>query len=147
MMLAFDTSAWLARYLDSDARPVTVEAMKRHPNWCASSLVLAESLIAMDRLGLARAEAETLEDQMRSDWDRVHQIPVDHRCLTAATLIARQHPARMIDALHLAAADRLPRPVNFLTHEPTQIPVALALGYKVISTSDQPTHLGDMMSL
>ena len=130
-MLAFDTSAWLARYLDSDARPVTVEAMKRHPKWCASSLVLAE----------------TLEDQMRSDWDRVHQIPVDHRCLTAATLIARQHPARMIDALHLAAADRLPRPVNFLTHEPTQIPVALALGYKVISTSDQPTHLGDMMSL
>ena len=86
-MLAFDTSAWLARYLDSDARPVTVEAMKRHPKWCASSLVLAESLVAMDRLGLARAEAETLEDQMRSDWDRVHQIPVDHRCLTAATLI------------------------------------------------------------
>lgn len=29
----------------------------------------------MDRLGLARAEAETLEDQMRSDWDRVRGSP------------------------------------------------------------------------
>ena len=36
-----------------------------------------------------------------------------------------------LDAVHLAAADRLPAPVTFLTFDPSQIPVALALGLQV----------------
>jgi hypothetical protein len=39
-----------------------------------------------------------------------------------------------VDALHLAAADRLPRPLTYLTFDPGQIPVALALGFEVAST-------------
>jgi hypothetical protein len=41
---------------------------------------------------------------------------------------------RLSDALHLAAADRLPRPLAFVTFDPGQIPVAMALGFDVIST-------------
>jgi hypothetical protein len=45
----------------------------------------------------------------------------------------RSQPLRLSDALHLAAADRLPRPVSFVTFDPAQIPVALALGFELIS--------------
>ena len=38
---------------------------------------------------------------------------------------------RTVDALHLAAADRLPRPITYLTFDPAQIPVALALGFSI----------------
>jgi hypothetical protein len=41
---------------------------------------------------------------------------------------------RTVDAIHLAAADRLPRPVTFCTFDPRQIPVALSLGFDVVST-------------
>ena len=42
--------------------------------------------------------------------------------------------AVLVDAIHLAAADRLPRPVTFVTFDPAQIPVALSLGFDVVST-------------
>jgi hypothetical protein len=41
---------------------------------------------------------------------------------------------RTVDAIHLAAADRLPRPTTYLTFDPGQIPVAMALGYDVTSS-------------
>jgi hypothetical protein len=35
--------------------------------------------------------------------------------------------------VHLAAADRLPRPARYMTFEGRQIPAAAALGFEVIS--------------
>jgi hypothetical protein len=46
----------------------------------------------------------------------------------------REQPLRLSDALHLAAADRLPRPLQFVTFDPGQIPVAMSLGFDVVST-------------
>src|SRR5258707_1147998 len=60
--------------------------------------------------------------------------PAPRRCLDRATDLGRSHPIRTIDALHLAAADRLPRPVTYATFDSRQIPVALALGFTVVST-------------
>ena len=60
-------------------------------------------------------------------------VPLDQRCLDRAAQLAREQPLRLADALHLAAADRLPRPVAFLTFDPAQIPVALSLGFDVRS--------------
>jgi hypothetical protein len=36
--------------------------------------------------------------------------------------------------LHLSAAQRLPQPVSFVTFDPAQIPVALSLGFEVVSS-------------
>jgi hypothetical protein len=38
------------------------------------------------------------------------------------------------DAIHLAAATRLPQPIRFVTFDPAQIPVALSLGFEVVSS-------------
>ena len=61
-------------------------------------------------------------------------MPLDQPCLDRAAELARSQPLRTVDALHLAAADRLPRPLTFVTFDHRQIPVALALGFDVVST-------------
>ncbi len=149
--LAMDTTGWLARFIDSDAHSSTIRAMDLSPIWFASELVLPESLVAIDRLGLDPDQRRLLEDQIRRTWDCVHRVPVDSRCLQRATELARRYPVKMIDALHLAAADRLPHPVRFLTHEAAQIPVAMALGFEVVSRETErgpfePTPHGNIGS-
>ena len=58
-------------------------------------------------------------------------MPVDQACLDRAAELGRTQPLRTVDAVHLAAADRLPPPVTFLTFDPSQMPVALAMGLSV----------------
>lgn len=131
MTLALDTSALLARFLDGPARPVVLGAMAADHDWCASALALTEALMLIDRLGDDPERTDELRRALRDDWERVHVVPVDQRCLDRAAELGRTQPLRSVDAIHLAAADRLPRPVTFATFDPAQIPVALALGFEV----------------
>jgi len=132
--LALDTSALVARHLAVPARAVALAAMRADPDWCASALALTEALVLIDRLTDEPGVRADLEDAVRLDWDRVAVVPVDAACLDRAADLARAQPLRLSDALHLAAADRLPRPLRFVTFDPGQIPVALALGFDVVST-------------
>jgi uncharacterized protein len=133
IVLALDSSALLARYLDHPARAVVLAAMDADRDWCASALALPECLALaarlvddpLDRVGVARG--------LRDDWLRVTVVPVDQLCLDRAGELIEAHPLRMVDAIHLAAADRLPRPVRYATFDDHQIPVALALGFEVVS--------------
>ena len=133
MTLALDTTALLARYLDGAARPVILEAMRADHDWCASALALSEVLMVVDRLGDHPERTDELRRAVRDDWERIHVVPVDQRCLDRAAELGRTQPLRTVDALHLAAADRLPQPVTFATFDPAQIPVALALEFDVVS--------------
>lgn len=134
MTLALDTSALLGRYLSGPHRAVIVEAMAADPVWCASALAHAEALGMVDRVCDLPIDSDRVRRALRDDWERIHVIPLDQRCLDRAAELTREHPLRTVDALHLAAADRLPRPVTFVTFDPRQIPVALALGFVVAST-------------
>ena len=134
MTLALDTSALLGRFLSGPHRGVVVEAMAADADWCASGLALTEALGLVDRVCDLPTDSDRLRRALRDDWERVHVVPVDQRCLDRAAELTREQPLRTVDALHLAAADRLPRPVTFLTFDPRQIPVALALGYDVVSS-------------
>lgn len=133
MTLALDTTALLARYLEGPARPVILEAMRADHDWCASALALSEVLMLVDRLGDDPDRTDELRRAVRDDWERIHVVPLDQRCLDRAAELGRTQPLRTVDALHLAAADRLPQPVRFATFDPAQIPVALALGFDVVS--------------
>jgi predicted nucleic acid-binding protein len=74
-----------------------------------------------------------LEDALRLTWDHLAVVPLDQRCLDRAAELMREQPLRLADAMHLAAADRLPRPLTYLTLDPAQIPVALSMGFDVVS--------------
>jgi predicted nucleic acid-binding protein len=132
--LALDTSALLGRYLSGPHRRVVLDAMAADPVWCASALARAEALGMVDRVCDVAADGDRVRLALHDDWERIHAVPVDQRCLDRAAELTRRHPLRTVDALHLAAADRLPGPVTFCTFDPRQIPVALALGFDVAST-------------
>lgn len=134
MTLALDTSALLGRYLSGPHRAVIVAAMADDPVWCASALARAEALGMVDRVCDLPGDGDRLRRALRDDWERVHVVPLDQRCLDRAAELSREQPLRTVDALHLAAADRLPGPVTYVTFDPRQIPVALALGFEVVST-------------
>lgn len=132
MTVFLDTSAVVALHLETADRTVVLEALG--PDTCVSAVALTEALALVDRLTdepIARAD---LEDAIRLQWDRYTVVPLDQRCLDRAAALLREQPLRLADALHLAAADRLPRPLTFVTLDPTQIPVALAMGFDVVST-------------
>lgn len=133
-MLALDSSALLARYLGGPARQVVLDAMAADPDWCASALALSEVLALIERAATLESERDALRRAVRDDWERINVVPVDQRCLDRAAEIGRTQPVRTVDAVHLAAADRLPKPVTYCTFDPRQIPVALALEFTVVST-------------
>jgi predicted nucleic acid-binding protein len=103
------------------------------PLTCVSALALTEALALIGKLTDEPVLQADLEDSLRLQWDRYAVVPVDQRCLDRAAQLMREQPLRLADALHLAAADRLPRPVTFVTFDPAQIPVALSLGFDVVS--------------
>lgn len=134
MTVALDTSALLGRYLSGPHRSVVLEAMAADPVWCASALARAEALGMVDRVCDLPTDGDRVRRALRDDWERIHVVPLDQRCLDRAAELTREQPLRTVDALHLAAADRLPGPVTYVTFDPRQIPVALALGFAVLST-------------
>jgi predicted nucleic acid-binding protein len=133
-VLALDSSALLARYLGGPARHVVLDAMAADEDWCASALVLSEVLTLIERASTLEAERDALRRALRDDWERINVVPVDQACLDRAAELGRTQPVRTVDAIHLAAADRLPKPITFCTFDPRQIPVALALSFDVVST-------------
>lgn len=133
MTLALDTSALLALAVERDQRATVLEALDGDPIWCASALALTEALPAIDRLIDEPIYRGDLEDAIRLTWDHLHVVPTDQRCLDRAAVLSRDQPVRLTDAIHLAAAERLPGPIRFVTFDPAQIGVALALGFDVVS--------------
>jgi predicted nucleic acid-binding protein len=134
MSVYLDTSALVGLHIEGAARTVVLEALDRDHDWCSSGLTLMESLALVDRVSDEPVVRSDLEDLVRLSWDRVAVVPVDQRCLDRAGVLMREQPLRLADAIHLAAADRLPRPVRFVTFDSAQIPVALAMGFDVVST-------------
>lgn len=134
MTIMLDTSALVALHTSGTARTITHDAIKGDSNWCASALALTEAMAIIDRMSEQEFVRRDLEDAIRHTWDYVAVVPVDQRCLDDAALLVREQPLHISDAIHLAAATRLPKPVKFVTFDPAQIPVAMSLGFEVVSS-------------
>ena len=132
MTVFFDTSAVVALHVEVPARVVAMSALTDVT--CVSALALAEALALIPKLTDEPVLQADLEDALRLQWDRYAVVPVDQRCLDRAAELMREQMLRLADALHLAAADRLPRPITYVTFDAAQIPVALSMGFDVIST-------------
>lgn len=131
MTTFFDTSAVVALHVATRERDTAVAALDG--TTCVSALALTEALAVIDRLTDEAALRADLEDAVRLQWDRYFVVPADQRCLDRAAALLRERPIRLADAVHLAAASRLPGPVRYVTFDPIQIPAAAALGFDVVS--------------
>lgn len=134
MTVYLDTSALVAVAIDGAARNVVVDALAHDHDWCSSALAIGEAMALVARLTDEEVLQSEIEDAVRLLWDRMAVVPVDQSCLDRAARITRDQPVKMADAIHLAAADRLPRPLTYVTFDPSQIPVALSMGFTVAST-------------
>lgn len=133
MTIAIDTSAFAKRYLLEAGQDLVNETLRNDHDWCASALCRTEVQLALHRVATSQTEQRALWETFRSDWEAVAVVPLDERCLARAAEIGAMFQLRTTDALHLAAADRLPRPLTYLTFDSHQIPAALSLGFDVAS--------------
>lgn len=131
-MLFLDTSALLKRYVAEDGTSLVLDLMEREAEWFASALAYAETQITICRMGYGdRFEAQG-RARLATDWERFRVVPVDSRCLADAAGIGCTHKVRTLDAIHLAAAERLPGPLTFLTFDRRQATAARAMGIEVV---------------
>lgn len=133
MTLFLDTSALVRRYVAEAGRELVVDSMTADATWVASALARSEAMITLHQLAAGPRQQARLWSSFRDDWAAFAVVPVDDRCLSRAVELGAQYGVRLVDAIHLAAADRLPRPVRFLTFDRHQIPGAAALGFEVVS--------------
>ena len=134
MTVALDTSALLKRYLSEPGQRLVNQHLKQDLVWCASALARTEVQLSLHRVASGPVEQRALWSAFREDWDRIAVIPIDERCLARSVEIGANFQLQTVDALHLAAADRLPRPLTYLTFDSHLIPAALGLGFDVVST-------------
>ena len=125
-MLFLETSALVKRYVDEDGTEIVLRRMRDDSEWVVSALARAEAEITLCRLGFSR-DAGDVWQRLREDWERCHVVPVDPACLERAAEIGCEFEVRTLDALHLAAADRLPRPVVMLTFDRSQADAARSM--------------------
>ena len=133
MTLYVDTSALVRRYLHDHHRALVLDAMAADDDWCASALVRTEAQVALHRAAVSSRQQRSLWRELRDEWESFWVVPIDDRCTARAVEIGAAYGVRIVDAIHLAAADRLPRPVRYLTFDRRQIPAAAALGFEVLS--------------
>lgn len=133
MTLAIDPSALIARYVPGPDRSLVNATMATEGTWCASDLARTEVMLALHRIAGAEVLSNDLRAAARADFDAFVMVPVDDRCIARATELGSHYGLRTVDAIHLAAADRLPRPVRYLTLDRHQIPAASALGFDLVA--------------
>lgn len=133
--LVVDTSALLCRYLPDARRRFVADVMASTGGVpvVVSALARAEVLLALHNAAGSPERHQSLWDAVRRDWDRFWEVPLDGRCLARAIEIGARYGLSVTDAVHLAAADRLPGPILYLTLDRRQIPGAADLGFEVSS--------------
>jgi predicted nucleic acid-binding protein len=130
-----DTSALVKRYVDESGTRSVVALMDADPEWAASALALCEAEIVLCHLAPSEAAAVPLIEALRREWAAFAVVPVDEPCLSRAREISCQFGTRTVDSIHLAAADRLPRPMTCATFERRQAAAAAGMGLLVRPTA------------
>ena len=129
--LALDTSALLALAVDGRQRPVVLDALATDPIVVRVGAG-ADRGAAGDRPAHRRAgAARRPRGRGPADVGPPPRRPGRPALPRPGRDAVATQPVRLTDAIHLAAAERLPGPVRFVTFDPAQIGVALGLGFDV----------------
>ncbi len=133
MTVFLDASALVRRYVRDPDRALVLDAMAADPTWCVSEACRTETMLALHRVSPGPTTQAALWAAVREDWAAMAVVPVDDRCLARAVELGATFGLRTVDAIHLAAADRLPKPVTFVSFDRRQLPAAAALGLELLS--------------
>jgi predicted nucleic acid-binding protein len=133
LSLYVDSSALLKRYVE-EVDSADADALLRGDD----ALLTARHTIVEVRRNLARLlsghELAAARAAFMDDLASISIIELDDATCDAAASIAETTSARTLDALHLAAAQRISEPgVGFLTFDPRQARAARTLGLMVVT--------------
>lgn len=133
MTLYVDSSALLKRYLPGEpGRRANEQLLLGDGSWVTARHTLVEVRRNLSR-ELARRAHAAARAQFELDWSRAMVIELDADVCATAADIGEATGARTLDALHLAAAERVREPaVRFLTYDRRQAAAARALGWTVV---------------
>jgi len=132
-MIAVDTSALVKKYLNEQHSQWMEDLMFEDQEWCGSMLLATESAVAVARDIERTEDLNSVDQELTRDLDRFNFISVDADCLANAVDIGRAFGLRTLDAIHLAAARRLPNDCRFITFDDRQREAAESLGIELLA--------------
>lgn len=131
MTLFLDSSALVKRYNPEPGTDFVIAAMTNDATWAVSWLAYPESRRAICRENADPRVREQRDARFRAEWASFDRVPIDAALLERAAEISCQQPTRTLDAIHLAAAERLGPGLTFVTFDERQAVAARALGFTV----------------
>ena len=130
-MIFLDTSALVKRYVRELHSDWLASLMDEDLQWTACAVAAIETRAT---LCSRFADAERRDDarlKFDADWASVSVVSVDDGIVTRAGEIGCRFATRTLDSIHLAAAERLPAGLTFVTFDARQAAAARMLGFSV----------------
>ncbi len=134
MSLYVDSSAFLKRYLDEPDSDSVERNMKADTAWITARHTWVEVRRNLARL-VSGSSLTIARQQFVQDWQRTHIVEIDERTCLLAADIAELAGVRTLDALHLAALQRVgTQGMSLLTFDIRQAQAARSMGITVLGT-------------
>lgn len=132
MSLYVDSSALLKRYVDEPDSEAANRLLQSDPTLVTSRHTVVEVRRNLARL-LTGRDAAAARSRFALDLEALALIELDAQTCDMAASIAESTGVRTLDALHLAAAQRVGGPaVPFLTFDLRRAQAARSLGFTVV---------------
>lgn len=132
MTLYLDSSALLKRYVDEPDSARFNGILAGDDRWLSCRITWVEVWRNLGRR-LSQADARAARDAFTTDWRRVAVVEVDAVLAENAGRLADLTGSRSLDALHLAAVERVgPSSVGMVTADLRQAQAARSLGWTVL---------------
>jgi uncharacterized protein len=134
MSIYVDSSAFLKRYIDEPDSATADSILRNDPSLLTARHTVIEVRRSLARL-LSGSVAAAARRQFTEDLAAVSIIELDAATCESAAAIAETIGVRTLDALHLAAAQRVVGPdMTLLTFDLRQAVAARALGLSVVGS-------------
>ncbi len=134
MTIFVDSSALLKRYIEEDDSDRFEELLDADPSWVLARHARVEVRRTLSTR-LAPGELTDVRDRFDSDWARSTIAELDEPTCELAADLAETTGARTLDALHLAAAQRVGGGgLPLLTADLRQAQIARSLGWVVLGS-------------
>ena len=132
MSLYVDSSALMKRYVDEPDSDTAESLLRSDPSLLTARHTIVEVRRNLTRL-LDERDAAAARSAFIQDLDVLSIVELDGVTCETAAAIAELTGVRTLDALHLAAAQRIGGPaVPFLTFDARQAQAARGLGFTVV---------------
>jgi predicted nucleic acid-binding protein len=130
--LYVDSSALIKRYIAEDDSDAAEAMLLTDPEWVTGRHTYVEIVLAIHRR-LEAAERQAASEAFERDWQRTYIVSLDQVVCRRAAELGIAATARSLDALHLAAAERVGgRSLPIVTFDVRLGVAARSLGFSVI---------------